>query len=450
MLKKYDLGIIGGGIAGLAIGEIFARSGFKVVIVEKNEKLCMGDSGAHHEWFHFGSLYSIFPNNQALRTLVGGIDDLLVYYRDFAGMNLEVTHEGKLISKDIDSKWFREDFIEYIVSARNDPDFSLKKAKSIKDFFHKAAFLLTWETAIKQFISRHNRFYKYDWRRGTASFYIPRAGIFDYSRNVIEKFKDENVLLNPDTHFRIQGYDRPMNTYNIISDLTRGYISYGGEILLNTEFKEYTKKGDRTEIKLGGEIIEADKLILAMGKDLKGAVHSGTKISVFVSPLLVVYPNVCDRNFVRLTPFIKETINHLKHSIQGKTYSLIGGGYFANPNNPEEVQNAEKSLIDRAKAVFPLMKNAEIMKVYFGNKTEVVQKIKDFNKRNYLYRMEKIEDDVYFVIPGKFSLGFSLAVNTFKEIVGHYPSTTSAYDKNLDVNSYVGYMKHKNIILNGN
>ena len=128
---------------------------------------------------------------------------------------------------------------------------------------------------------------------------------------------------------------------------------------------------------------------------------------------------------------------------------MIGGGYFANPLNPEEIKAAEKDLTDRAKAVFPLMKNAEIVKVYFGNKTEVVQKIKDFKKRNYLYRMEKVEDNVYFVIPGKFSLGFSLAINTFREIMGHYPSTVTSFNKDIDVSSYVGYMKHKNIILNG-
>ena len=449
MTKKYDLCIVGGGIAGLSIGEIFARSGLKVVILEKNEKLCMGDSGAHHEWFHFGSLYSIFPNNQALRTLVGGIDDLLVYYRDFEGMNLHVTNNGRLISVEKESKWYREDFIEYVVSARNDPDFSLKNFTNFKDFFHRLFFLLTWETAIKQFISRHSRFYKYDWRRGTASFYIPRAGIFDYSRSVIEKFRDENVLLDPDTHFGIRGYDRPMNAYNIISDLTRSYLSYGGEIQVSTEYKSYRKRDAAVEIKSNLGTIETDKLILAMGKDIKGSLQGGTKVSVFVSPLLVVYPHVCDRNFVRLTPFMTKTINHLKHSIEGKVYSLIGGGYFADPSHPEDVDIAGKNLMDRANTVFPRMKSAEIVKVYFGNKTEIVQKIKDFKKRNYLYRMEKVDDDVYFVIPGKFSLGFSLAVNTFKEIMGHYPSTTVSYNKDMDVSSYVGYMKHKNIILNG-
>lgn len=448
MKDKYDLVIIGGGIAGLAIGEIFARSGFKVALVEKNEKLCMGDSGVHHEWFHFGSLYSIFLNNQFLRTLVGGIDDILVYYRDFEGMNLRVTGDGKLITIEKEYKWFRDDTIEYVVSARNDPDFDLKNFSGIRDFLYKIFMLLSWEKAIKQFIARHNRFYKYDWRRGTASYYIPKARLYDYSRNVIDKFQDDKILLDPNTHFRIKGYDRPMNAYNIIADLTRSLVSHGGDIFLKSRFVEYKNKSDgKIEVVLENGVLWADKLILAMGKDLGGVLNNRAKINVLVSPLLVVYPNVCDINFVRLTPFITKTINHIKHSIEGKTYSLIGGGYFANPEYPQEKKRVEQYLIERAKAVFPLIKEARILEVYLGNKTEIASSLRDTGKRNYLYRIEKIDKDVYFVIPGKFSLGFSLAVNTFKDLVGHYPNTYAIYDKNLDAREYIGLMRHRSIIL---
>ena len=74
----YDYAIVGGGIAGLASAEIFARSGFKVILLEKNSKICSESSGTHHEWFHFGSLYTLFQNKNFLKVLVGGIDDLLL------------------------------------------------------------------------------------------------------------------------------------------------------------------------------------------------------------------------------------------------------------------------------------------------------------------------------------------------------------------------------------
>jgi len=82
------------------------------------------------------------------------------------------------------------------------------------------------------------------------------------------------------------------------------------------------------------------------------------------------------------------------------------------------------------------------------NSEEVALSLRDIKKRNYLYRIEKIDRNVCFVLPGKFSLGFSLAVNTFRDLVGHYPNTYVIYDKNLDVREYIGLMRHRSIILN--
>ena len=38
-MKKYEWGIIGGGIAGISIGEILTREGHSAVLIEKNGKL---------------------------------------------------------------------------------------------------------------------------------------------------------------------------------------------------------------------------------------------------------------------------------------------------------------------------------------------------------------------------------------------------------------------------
>ena len=86
--KDCQVLVVGGGIAGVAITEIFSRSGHKAILIEDKDKLCIEASGSHHGWFHFGSLYSIFPSNQFMRTLIGGIEDLMDYYGSFRGMNL--------------------------------------------------------------------------------------------------------------------------------------------------------------------------------------------------------------------------------------------------------------------------------------------------------------------------------------------------------------------------
>ena len=141
--KLYDLVVVGAGIAGLAIAEIFSRNGLKVALLEKNSKVCQESSGEHHEWFHFGSLYSIFPNNQFLRTLVGGIDDLLMYYQGFPRMNIRVNQQGQLDFLNCPDAWIRDEPIQYIVVARNDPDFDLKSFQGAKDYAKKCFFLIT-------------------------------------------------------------------------------------------------------------------------------------------------------------------------------------------------------------------------------------------------------------------------------------------------------------------
>ncbi|UCG13486.1 MAG: FAD-dependent oxidoreductase [Deltaproteobacteria bacterium] len=442
--NQYDLIVVGAGIAGLAIGEIFARSGFKVALIEKNERICTEASGIHHEWFHFGSLYSIFPTNQFLRTMVGSIDDILLYYRDFDGMNLRVDAQGKLITINKNGKWFREDSIDYIVNTINDPDFTPSNNDSVQDKVKKIFFKWTWDKNIKQFIARHNRYQKYDWRRGCASHYIPKAGLLDYSRNSVHKAEVPDARLDTNTHIEVKSYDRPMNAYGIISDLTRSYISYGGHIFTNSSFNHYVQGPKRSKIYLNNDTeLEAKFLILALGQNLERFAKGKIGVKAVASPLLVAYPHVCDVNFVRLTPFINKTINHLTHEINGRRYSLIGGGYFAKADSDKEKENARNALINRARKVFPKLADAKVFESYFGYKVEVST---SYSKRNYLYHIERIDDRVFIVVPGKFSLAFSLAVNTFHRLIGHYPNAYVVYDNNIDVTEWLCLMKHKNIV----
>src|SRR5258706_6733843 len=159
MGSVYDLIVVGGGIAGLATAEIFARSGRKVALLEKNEKLATETSGAHHEWFHFGSLYSIFPTRRYLRTLVGGIDDVLAYYSGFRGMNLRVDGDGKLMTVPAEAEWLCDGTIQYIVAARNDEDFALRQASGVRALGFSLGARLSWDLLIKRFICRHTRFH---------------------------------------------------------------------------------------------------------------------------------------------------------------------------------------------------------------------------------------------------------------------------------------------------
>lgn len=442
--RIWDFVVVGAGIAGLAIAELFSRSKLRVALLEKNPKICQEASGVHHSWFHFGSLYSIFPNNQFMRTLVGGIDDLLAYYSQFPAMNIRVSADGKLEFPQGPDMWICDEPIEYIVNARNDPDFNLRKFDGAKDYLKKLFFLATWEFAIKQFISRHQRFHKYDWRSGQASQWVPRAGWLDYSREVISKPTNTNILLDVDTHFRIIGFDRPMNATAIISDLLRSFLATGGSLFVNTKVIRFeSAEPNHTRVVTDNGELRASKVILAAGKWLEQFCEKRLTLKVVASPLLVVYPPVCRSHFVRLTPFVDKSVNHLLHAVNGLNYSLIGGGYFADPNDQEAVKRVERELVSMAERVFPHIADAQIKQTYIGYKTEVTA---NRGERNYQYFIRGIDENISVVTPGKFSLAFSLAVNAYKRLVGGEPCVHVKYGSNIDVSEYVGMMRHAEIV----
>lgn len=53
---------------------------------------------------------------------------------------------------------------------------------------------------------------------------------------------------------------------------------------------------------------------------------------------------------------------------------------------------------------------------------------------------------MFITLPAKFSLAFSLAINTFNKITGKLPEKQVKYDKNLCVDKYIDLMKHKKIV----
>ena len=420
---KYDYIIVGGGIAGIATAEIFSRSGFSVCILERNKKLCNESSGNHHEWFHFGSLYSILPKRDYVRILVGGIDDLLLYYRDFKNMNLCVNNKGSLIFKNDSKKsWFKDERLNYL--------FNLKKSSN------------TWNSQVKNFIKIHYNFFKYDWRKGEASRYIPITSI---KKKINQKNLTKKFFLNKKTYNRVSSFDCPMESKLIINDLLQSYISYGGKIKLNFNVKKIRETNELISIfDQKNNKIECKKIIFANGSGINNFLKK-EMVSSYLSPLIIVYPNILNKNIIIMTKNKSDAINHIFHEHKGRKYSLIGGGDFIEAKNTKNnIEKLSKNLIRLANKSFKKI-NPKRLHVYFGVKNEVNKN--QNNKRNYLYTIKKIKRNIYYINPGKFSLAFSLAINTFKKIIGHYPNPTVNINKKIIPDKYIQGNYHKNFIL---
>jgi hypothetical protein len=192
--------------------------------------------------------------------------------------------------------------------------------------------------------------------------------------------------------------------------------------------------------------VEAKTVILSAGKWMGQLLPRATDIKIVGSPLLVAYPAVTDRHFARMTPFVERSVNHLHHEIDGRRYSVIGGGYFADPSDPASVERARTKLRQMAEKVFPKLRHATVLESYLGYKTEIVAHA---GERNYQYIMREVEESVHAVIPGKFSLGFSLAVNLFKNLTGTAPGQQVKLASREKTDALVGPMLHGAIVRRG-
>src|SRR5262249_18875325 len=132
----------------------------------------------------------------------------------------------------------------------------------------------------------------------------------------------------------------------------------------------------------------------------------GAGMTAIASPLLVAYPAVHALNFARLSPYVDRTINHLRHVVDAFEYSLIGGGFGSRVGDGPGRERAAQSLMSGASKGFPKLKDASLRAINWGIKTEWG---KERGTRNYRSVIRGVAPHVLAVLPGKFSLCFSLA-----------------------------------------
>ena len=207
--------------------------------------------------------------------------------------------------------------------------------------------------------------------------------------------------------FVLKSRDRAMNTRLIIEDLLRSFLGNGGLIRAQTKVRAI-EPGCVIADAISGDnpaIIRARHIILTTGKD---STSFSPNIRVVQSPLLVVCPALVDVNFIKMSPHMRDTINHIYHRFNGLDYSLIGNAVYHNPEDctGDRRELIRQHMVKEARKVFGDFddKRAEI---YFGSKTEVTS---SSFLRNYLYHI--VDRGTYtLALPGKFSLCFSLAAN---------------------------------------
>jgi len=387
-MKTFDWIIVGGGIAGISLGEILTREGHTVALVEKNDKLASETTKEFHEWFHTGSLYTLTKDKmETLKYVLGSLDDLLEFYSSFPKMNLKPTQNGLKIIKKTEG-WFDSNFINFKYRVKN------------------RKFILTWIYSIARSMVLIEGIRHHDWLRR-------RAGILEslktgYFLNIFEKFI--KIILTKKEFYKVQTTDFTTHSRVLLKDMLTTASKNGLEIFTNNELLEIKNVETNVIAKCNNGSFQAKNMAVCLGSGIEK--FSDFKINKTYAPIAVV-KNIKENaeSFVELDYFKKKCINLIT---KNKFYGLIGG---ISLNQKKEVEKYFDFMVDRHKKQNP---NMEVVGKYIGVKNEV-----SLNKesRNYLFHIKSVSKykNVWSIIPGKFTLAFSLAPEFYRIIYKKNP-----------------------------
>ena len=392
-MKTFDWIIVGGGIAGISLSEILTREGHTVALIEKKEKLAAVTTREFHEWFHTGSLYTLLKDDmKTLKYILGSLDDLLEFYSSFPSMNLKPTEKGiKII--DNDQGWFSQNYINF--------KYRLKNRKLI----------LPWLYAIARSITLINGIKKHDWLRRRAG--ILESVTTEYYFSIIKNLS--KALISREKFHQIETTDFTINSRNLLHDMVRISKKNGLEIFTNNELMEIKNLNNIVVANCSNGTFQAKNMAVCLGGEIEK--FSDLKINKSYAPIAVVKNIKTDtKSFVELDCFKKNCINIVT---KGKSYGLIGG---ISLSKKEEVQKYFDFMINEHKKLNP---EIEILDKYIGIKNEIIQKKEN---RNYLFHINKSKNfsNVWSVIPGKFTLAFSIAPEFYRIVYKRNPRKSFA------------------------
>ena len=219
-----------------------------------------------------------------------------------------------------------------------------------------------------------------------------------------------NIILSNKKFLKIKTTDFTTNSRYLLSDMITTAANNGLEIFTNNELIEIKNLNENVVANCNNGTFQAKNMVVCLGAGIEK--FSDFKIKKSFAPIAVVKnikPN--SDSFVELDCFKKKCINIITKS---KSYGLIGG---ISLNQEDEVEKYFDFMIGEHKKQNP---EIEVVKKYVGIKNEVSL---NNENRNYLFHISSVSKykNVWSVIPGKFSLAFSLAPEFYRIVYKKNP-----------------------------
>ena len=387
-MKTFDWIVVGGGVAGISLSEILTREGHSVALIEKKDKLASATTREFHEWFHTGSLYTLLKDDmKTLKYILGSLDDLLEFYSSFPKMNLRPTDKGLKIT-DNNKGWFSPNYINF--------KYRLKNRKLI----------LPWLYAIARSIALIDGIRKHDWLRRRAG--ILESVTTEYYFSILKNLL--KIAASSNKFYTIETTDFTTNSRDLLKDMIATAEKNGLEIFTKNELLEIKNSNNNIIANCSNDNFQAKNMVVCLGDEIEK--FSDLKINKSYAPIAVVKNIKADtKSFVELDCFKKNCINIVT---KGKSFGLIGG---ISLSKKDEVQKYFDFMINEHKKLNP---GIEILEKYIGVKNEIFQKKEN---RNYLFHINPSRKykNVWSVIPGKFTLVFSMAPEFYRIVYKKNP-----------------------------
>jgi len=387
-MKKFDWIVVGGGVAGITISEILTREGFSVALIEKNKKLASVATREFHEWVHTGSLYTLVKDDmKTLKYILGSLDDVLEFYSSYSNMNLSPSESGLKITKS-DKAWFNQNYINF--------RYRLGGRK----------FLLPWMYSVARSIALIDGIKKHDWLRRRAGILesVTTEYYFPIIRNIFKNLFSNKKFLE------VESTDFTTNSRFLLRDLIATSTKKGLEIFTDNELLEITSSEKEVVAVCKKQTITAGKMAICLGGGIEK--FTDIKIKRSYAPIAVVKDvPPATKSFVELDYFKDKCINIIT---KGSSFGMIGG---ISLSKKDEVEKYFSYMIEEHKKQNPGIK---ILEKYIGVKNEISSNKED---RNYLFHINNLKKhkNVWSIIPGKFTLAFSLAPEFYRKVYKKNP-----------------------------
>jgi glycine/D-amino acid oxidase-like deaminating enzyme len=383
--------ILGSGIAGLSLAEILSRNGWRITLLDSAHDLGGDASRSTQNWLHTGWLYAGLPYASAMRDCAKALRLFQTTYASVLPseiLNIQAGDQG--VAYPVSSSgWFSPERVHYAFAVATRDLSALQKA--------------TWSRYLDCVPLRRLRGLGYSTE---AAADLPRAFL-----DLMNHWEGGDE--SGHSKYRvIESTDARVDTKRVLSSLLR-MLGENAQVIAGARY-QLERQGDRTAVIIDGETHTPDLCVIAAGKSIApllcriGADAVAKNFKSICSPIVVLRRALELPNFIRFTPNLPETVNHMKYVVGDRDVSTIGSyDYHPADEHPDIAPFVEKVCRRFGLAT------SEVVGSYYGTKTEFTGSL----ERRYNHAVDAVNANTYFAIAGKFSQ-FPLVVNEFARRLG--------------------------------